>query len=85
MPKALKHKPKRLTFVESQYYDAYNTICQSRTHYGEGYPNPLQLSEILAYLGIIELTNIYLRIRYTAVVKKMDRAYLDWWFNKHKT
>lgn len=84
-PRALLSKPGGLTFVEHQLYDAYSTISHSRTYYGEGYPNPLQFSEISAYIGIVGVYDRAAAIRLMAVVKLMDGAFLDFWTNKHRT
>lgn len=72
-----------MTFIEHEFFDAYNTISQSRTHYGEGYPNPLQLSEIWAYIKIASGFDSNQALRLLAVVKKMDTTFLNHWFDKN--
>lgn len=70
-PKALENKPPYYGWMR-EYLQAFNTLSSTR-QYGMG-PNPITLTEILAYLQIWGTDD---RVEFIAYILKMDSAFLD--------
>lgn len=69
-PQALENRPEFFDWMR-EYFDAFDILSATRT-YSMG-PNPISLSEMLAYLSIYGSDDPHRLIQY---VLKMDSAYL---------
>ena len=67
--------PKLKRFDEI-YLDAYNTLSNSRDS-GVNGPSPIRLSEIDAYFRVTGIDERDERVKYVALIQRLDRVYLD--------
>lgn len=70
-PKALENRPMMYEWMK-EYFKAFNTLSQTR-QFGMG-PNPISLSEILAYISIFGTDD---REAFVHHVLMMDEAFLS--------
>jgi hypothetical protein len=61
---------------DTKYLDGYRFLTRSRAH-GEAGPLPIAVSEVQAYLMLIEEDRVEERLRFLRYVQEMDGAYLD--------
>lgn len=75
VPPPLLRMPKLKRFDEI-YLDAYNTLSAARESGTHG-PSPIRLSEIDAYFRVMGIDERDERVKYVALIQRLDRAYLD--------
>jgi hypothetical protein len=80
-PAPLLARPK-LQPQDMRYLRAYQTIEDGRTG-GVGGPNPIPLSDISAYCDLAGIDKASERLKYLRLVRRLDRAYLEHWAEKH--
>ncbi len=56
---------------DRRYYDAFRSLSSARTWSQVG-PNPLQISEIAAYLGLLGLEDPDTRMKYVRLLQGLD-------------
>ena len=56
---------------DRRYYDAFRSLSAARTWSQVG-PNPIQISEIAAYLGMLGLEDPDTRLKYTRILQGLD-------------
>lgn len=59
-----------------EYYDAFHDLSAGRT-FGYGVANPIQVSEIEAYLRLLGVESREERLKYLRLVRKLDGVYLQ--------
>lgn len=61
---------------DHRYLTAFHTLNRARQH-GMAGVQPLQLTEIEAFLGIASITEPQKRLRYAQLIQEMDAVFLD--------
>jgi hypothetical protein len=59
-----------------RYYDAFRVLGASRMYSQVG-PSPIQFSEIESYLTLLGIEEVETRMKYTRLIKLMDRVELN--------
>ena len=75
VPPPLLRMPKLKRF-DDVYLDAYNTLSSSRGSDMSG-PQPIRLSEINAYFSVMGIDERDERVKYVALIQRLDRVYLE--------
>jgi len=75
-PQSLRSRPEMLT-GSGRYLEAFWTLSRGR---GQGLsgPLPIAVSEVLAYLTMIEEYSVSERLRILRLIQSLDGAYLDY-------
>lgn len=71
-------KRPRIRSVDHEYLEAFDSLHRSRKM-GHSSPEPVQVSEILAYVMLRGIVCAGARVKYLRLVQLMDQAYLDHW------
>ena len=79
VPKALEAKPELSPYL-TWYFDEFNMLSHDR-NLDQGYPTPLTTGQIREYCDFF---NIEDRLTFYAMVRTIDRLYLDRWYAKKK-
>lgn len=61
--------------LDYSYLQAFNTLSNSRGATSAG-PQPIQVSEVLALLCVQGIDEVEERVKYVALIQKMDQIYL---------
>lgn len=75
-PGPLLSRP-RLKRQDAPYLDAYYCLSAARTA-GFGGADPIQVSEIVAYLNLVGVSGAEERARYLRTIQQLDHTYLTY-------
>lgn len=76
VPPPLLRMPKLKSFDEI-YLNAFNTLSNARDS-GMAGPQPIRLSEIDAFFRVTGIDERDERVKYVALIQRLDRAYLEY-------
>lgn len=71
---ALKNRP-RLTMWTTEYWEGYQVLTSSRMVH-QGGIGPIPLSEMVAYMDAIDLTDVDDRLRFIRMMQALDKVYV---------
>ncbi len=66
-----------------KYREAYRILTNAREFNQVGL-QPIQVSEVLAYVEMAEIQKGYPALKLTRLVQAMDATHLEWWSKKQK-
>lgn len=75
MPPCLLRKPKLRTDCYG-YYEAFYALS-GRRNYGRAGPQPVPISEMVAYCDVFGVPKGYIRAKFVRLMARMDAAYLQ--------
>jgi hypothetical protein len=81
-PAALREKPK-LSEDDADYYEAFKSLSGARV-YTEVGPQPIPVSEVLAYCEFLNITDQFERQAILRIMQAMDSAYIEHQVTKAK-
>lgn len=81
-PNPLKNWPKLLK-KDLVYSEAFEILKDSRT-YNQSAPNPIMVSELLAFCVLVGIANQEERLKYLRLVQALDKVWLNHWVETHK-